>query len=257
VSARALRGAALVTGGASGLGAATVRRLHEEGMAVAAADIDEERGSAIAEELGDRAAFLRVDVTDADELERAAREAAELAPEGLRLSVACAGIGPAERLLGRKGPHAVERFRQVVEVNLFGTFNLMRAAAQSMAENEPLDDERGVHLSTASAAAFEGQIGQLAYSASKAGVVGMTLPAARDLAERGIRVCTIAPGIFDTPLMDVLPPEAHESLAKATPFPQRLGRPDEYAELVVAVARNQMLNGETIRLDGAIRLAPR
>jgi NAD(P)-dependent dehydrogenase (short-subunit alcohol dehydrogenase family) len=257
VSSRELRGAALVTGGASGLGAATARRLHGEGMAVAVADIDDERGQALVEALGDRARFLHVDVTDGEGVEVATAEAAELASEGLRLSVASAGIGPPERLLGRRGAHTVERFRQVTEVNLFGTFHLLRAAAKTMAENEPIDDERGVHVSTASVAAFEGQIGQLAYSASKAGVVGMTLPAARDLAQSGIRVCTIAPGIFDTPLTESLPPEAQEALEKATPFPARLGRPDEYADLVVAIAANGMLNGETIRLDGALRLAPR
>jgi NAD(P)-dependent dehydrogenase (short-subunit alcohol dehydrogenase family) len=171
--------------------------------------------------------------------------------------VACAGIGPAERLLGRRGAHSVERFTTVVSVNLVGTFLLLRAAAGAMAANEPIDGERGVHISTASAAAFEGQVGQVAYSASKGGVVGLTLPAARDLAEHGIRVCAVAPGLFATPLMDALPEEARESLGKATPFPPRLGRPREFAELVLAIICNPMINGETVRIDGALRLAPR
>jgi len=171
--------------------------------------------------------------------------------------VACAGVGPPERLLGRKGPHSVERFATVVQVNLVGTFLLLRAAAAAMAGNEPIDGERGVHVSTASAAAFEGQIGQVAYSASKGGVVGLTLPAARDLAQHGIRVCAIAPGLFDTPMMAGLPEDARRSLGGSVPFPARLGRPEEFADLVAAIAQNPMLNGETIRLDGALRMAPR
>ena len=257
MSVRELRGAALVTGGASGLGAATIRRLHAEGMAVLIADRDGERGEALAAELGVRASFRALDVTDAQAVEDAAAEAAALAADGLRLTVACAGIGPAERIVGKRGTHRVESFHQVIAVNLLGTFHLLRAGAQAMAANEPIDGERGVHLSTASAAAFEGQIGQVAYAASKGGVAAMTLPAARDLAQVGIRVCTLAPGTFDTPLMDVLSPEAREAIAATVPFPSRLGRPEEYADLVVAVARNGMLNGETIRIDGALRLAPR
>jgi NAD(P)-dependent dehydrogenase (short-subunit alcohol dehydrogenase family) len=171
--------------------------------------------------------------------------------------VACAGIAPGARLVGRDGPHDPALFEKVIRVNLLGTFHLLRAAAAVMSGNEPVDGERGVHISTASAAAFEGQVGQVAYAASKAGVVGMTLPAARDLAQTGIRVCTLAPGTFDTPLMDILPDEAREAIARSVPFPPRLGRPEEYADLVVAVARNGMINGETIRIDGALRLAPR
>jgi NAD(P)-dependent dehydrogenase (short-subunit alcohol dehydrogenase family) len=254
---RILRGAAIVTGGASGLGAACAERLHAEGMAVLVADRDAERGEALAQRLGERAAFAATDVTDAAAVEAAVAAAAGLAPEGLRLSVACAGIAPAERVVSRRGPHSPETFAQVIAVNLVGTFHLLRAAAAAMTSNEPLGDERGVHVSTASAAAYEGQVGQVAYSASKGGVVGLTLPAARDLAQYGVRVCAIAPGLFDTPLMQTLPDAAREALGNAAPFPQRLGRPDEFAELVVAIVRNPMLNGETIRLDGALRLAPR
>ena len=254
---RALRGAALVTGGASGLGAATVRRLHEDGMAVLVADVDAERGGALAVELGDAAAFAKVDVTDPDAVVAAARQAADMHEDGLRMTVACAGIGPAERLVGRKGTHRVEGFARVVNVNLFGTFHLLRAGAEVMSANEPIDGERGLHVSTASAAAFEGQIGQVAYAASKAGVVGMTLPAARDLAQLGIRVCTIAPGTFDTPLMDSLSDEARAAIAASVPFPSRLGRPEEFADIVASLGRNGMVNGETIRIDGALRLAPR
>jgi len=254
---RALRGSAIVTGGASGLGRACVERLHAEGVPVLVADVAEEAGGALAARLGDGVAFALTDVTDPAAVEAAVEQAAGLGPDGLRLSVACAGIGPAERLLGRRGPHTVERFATVVQVNLVGTFLLLRAAAAAMAGNDPVEGERGVHVATASAAAYEGQVGQVAYSASKAGVVGMTLPAARDLAQHGIRVCAIAPGLFDTPMVDALPAEAKESLSRSVPFPPRLGRPAEFADLVVAIARNPMLNGETIRLDGAVRLAPR
>lgn len=256
MAARELRGAALVSGGASGLGAATATRLHEEGMAVLIADLDQEMGDELAGCLGDGAEFHQTDVADADAVEAAARRAAELSEDGLRLSVACAGIGGAERLVSKRGMHSVEGFRKVVEVNLIGTFNVIRAAAAVMAENDPIDDERGVHVSTASAAAFEGQIGQIAYSASKGGVVGMTLPAARDLARHGIRVCTIAPGLFDTPMLAKLPEEGREALAKSVPFPPRLGDTAEYADLVASIARNTFLNGEVIRLDGAIRMMP-
>jgi NAD(P)-dependent dehydrogenase (short-subunit alcohol dehydrogenase family) len=252
-----LRGSAIVTGGASGLGRACVERLVAEGMTVLIADLNEKAGNELASSLGDRAAFRRTDVTDCETVEAAVQEAVELDADGLRVSVACAGIGPAERLLGRRGPHSVDRFSAVIAVNLVGTFALLRAAAAAMAANEPVDGERGVHISTASAAAYEGQVGQVAYSASKGGVVALTLPAARDLAEHGIRVCAIAPGLFATPLMDVLSNEARESLGKATPFPQRLGRPEEFADLALAMIRNPMVNGETVRLDGAIRLAPR
>jgi len=254
---RALRGAAIVSGGASGLGRACVERLHGEGLRVLIADLNAELGAELAARLGDRATFRATDVTDAAAVDAAVEQAAGLDPAGLRLSVACAGIGPPERLLGRRGPHSVEGFTNTIRINLIGTFLLLRAAAAAMAANEPVEDERGVHVSTASVAAWEGQIGQVAYAASKGGVVGMTLPAARDLAQHGIRVCAIAPGLFATPLLELLPEEARASLGASVPFPPRLGRPEEFADLVLAIAQNPMLNGETIRLDGAIRMAPR
>jgi NAD(P)-dependent dehydrogenase (short-subunit alcohol dehydrogenase family) len=226
-------------------------------MAVLLADVNEEVGQATVERLGGSAIFRRTDVTDAADVEQAAREAAELHDDGLRASVACAGIGVVGRVLSKRGPHDPALFAKTIEVNLLGTFHLLLGAAKVMAEQEPIDGERGVHVSTASVAAFDGQIGQIAYSASKGGVVGMTLPAARDLAQHGIRVLAIAPGIFDTPMVEGLPDEARESLAKAMPFPQRLGLPEEYAQLVVDIARNSYLNAETIRLDAAVRLAPR
>jgi NAD(P)-dependent dehydrogenase (short-subunit alcohol dehydrogenase family) len=254
---RQLTGAAIVSGGASGLGAATAEALIGEGLAVLLADVNEEVGAATAERLGPAATFRRTDVTDPDDVQVAVNEAAALHEDGLRYSIACAGIGVIGRILSKRGPHDPAAFKRTIEVNLLGTFHLLLAAAQTMVENEPIDGERGVHVSTASVAAFDGQIGQVAYSASKGGVVGLTLPAARDLAQHGIRVCAIAPGLFDTPMMAGLPDAARESLEKSTPFPPRLGRPDEYAELVVDIAQNQMLNAETIRLDGAVRLAPR
>jgi NAD(P)-dependent dehydrogenase (short-subunit alcohol dehydrogenase family) len=254
---RTLTGAAIVSGGASGLGAATAEALVAEGMAVLLADVNEEVGTATAERLGDAVTFRRTDVTDPADVQVAVNEAAGLHEDGLRISVACAGIGVIGRILSKRGPHDPGAFRKTIEVNLLGTFHLLLAAAQAMVENEPIDGERGLHVSTASVAAFDGQIGQVAYSASKGGVVGLTLPAARDLAQHGIRVCAIAPGLFDTPMMAGLPDAARESLEKSTPFPPRLGRPDEYADLVVDIAHNQMLNAETIRLDGAVRLAPR
>jgi NAD(P)-dependent dehydrogenase (short-subunit alcohol dehydrogenase family) len=257
VARKTLTGAAIVSGGASGLGGATAEALVAEGMAVLLADVNEEVGKATAERLGPAATFRRTDVTDADDVQVAANEAAALHEDGLRVSVACAGIGTVGRILSKRGPHDPGMFRRTIEVNLLGTFFLLLAAAQAMVENEPIDGERGVHVSTASVAAFDGQIGQVAYSASKGGVAGLTLPAARDLAQHGIRVLAIAPGIFDTPMVEGLPDEARESLAKAMPFPQRLGRPDEYAQLVVDIAKNQYLNAETIRLDAAVRLAPR
>jgi len=253
---RELRGSAIVSGGASGLGRACVERLRAEGMPVLAADVNDEAGRALADaDAG--IAFRHTDVTDVDEVTGAVEQAAGLSPDGLRLSVACAGIGPPERLLGRRGPHSVDRFLSIVTINLFGTFLLLRGAAEAMARNEPIEGERGVHVSTASAAAYEGQIGQVAYSASKGGVVGLTLPAARDLAQYGIRVCAIAPGLSATPLLEGLPDDVKASLEASIPFPPRFGRPDEFADLVVSIARNGMLNGETIRLDGAIRMAPR
>ena len=244
-------------GGASGLGEATVRRLHSAGAHVVIADLNEERGSSLAGELGDRARFLRTDVTDPDTVKAAVDAAAEQ-PGGLRISVCCAGIAWGEKIAGNRGAHSLDAFETVIRVNLIGTFNVLRLAGQAMRAGEPTDSgERGVCVNTASAAAFDGQIGQVAYSASKGGLVAMTLPAARDLAGDGIRVCAIAPGIFETPLMAELSDETRESLGKSIPFPSRLGRPDEYAALATHIIENQMLNGEVIRLDGALRMAPR
>ena len=246
-----------VTGGGSGLGAATARRLAGAGAKVALADVDDEGARKLARELGEAAIVVRTDVTDEDSVEGALGDAAE-AFGGLRGVVNCAGVGPAAKVLGRKGVHPLEKFAQTVNVNLVGTFNVIRLAALLMAENEPDEGgERGVVVNTASVAAYDGQIGQAAYSASKGGVVGMTLPVARELAEHGIRVMTIAPGIFETPMLAALSEEAKESLGKQVPFPSRLGQPAEYADLVAHIVENQMLNGEVIRLDGAIRMAPR
>jgi NAD(P)-dependent dehydrogenase (short-subunit alcohol dehydrogenase family) len=248
---------ALVTGGGSGLGAATARMVVEAGGSVVVADVDADRGKRVADRLGERARFVRTDVTDEDSVRDAVAAAAE-AVGGLAVAVSCAGIATAERVLGRQGPHSLARFVTVVQVNLVGTFNVTRLAAEAMAGNEPLaDGERGVIVNTASVAAFDGQIGQAAYSASKAGVAGMTLPIARELARVGIRVLAIAPGIFDTPMLAAMPDEVRESLGAQVPFPSRLGRPEEYAALVRHIVENRMLNGETIRLDGAIRMAPR
>jgi NAD(P)-dependent dehydrogenase (short-subunit alcohol dehydrogenase family) len=245
---------AIVSGGASGLGEATVRALHERGARVLIADLQDEKGEALASELGGRASFHKTDVTDEEQV----KAAVAAAGDDLRISVACAGIGWAQRVVHRKhGAHHLQPFETVIRVNLIGTFNLLRLAGEKIAQAEPLEDgERGVHIQTASVAAFEGQIGQIAYSASKGAIVGMTIPAARDLAVLGIRVCTIAPGLFDTPLMGALPEEARKSLGDSVPFPQRLGEPAEYAELALHIVENRMLNGETIRLDGAIRMAP-
>ena len=254
---RALTGAAIVSGGASGLGAATAEALIAEGVAVLLADVNDDVGTATAERLGSLATFRRTDVTDPDDVQVAVNEAAALHEDGLRYSVACAGIGVVGRILSKRGPHDPGAFRKTIEVNLLGTFHLLLAAAQAMVENEPIDGERGMHVGTASVAAYDGQIGQVAYSASKGGIVGMTLPAARDLAQHGIRVNAIAPGIFDTPMVGGLPDAARESLTKAMPFPQRLGLPEEYAQLVVDLAQNGYINAETIRLDAAVRLAPR
>ena len=246
---------ALVVGGASGLGEATARALHERGAQVVVADISEEKGSALASELGVR--FVKADVTQEAEVEAAVAAAAE-APGGLRISMHCAGIGWAERVAHKRGPHGLQPFETVIRVNLIGTFNALRFAAAAMAQNEPLGEgERGVCVNTASIAAYDGQIGQIAYSASKGGVVGMTLPAARDLSGVGVRVNTIAPGLFDTPLLAALPEDARAALGETIPFPKRLGRPEEYAHLACHIVENTMLNGETIRLDGALRMAPR
>jgi NAD(P)-dependent dehydrogenase (short-subunit alcohol dehydrogenase family) len=246
---------ALVVGGASGLGEATARRLAEQGAALTIADVNAERGQQLADELG--AGFAPVDVRDEAQVKAAVEQAAH-AEGGLRIAVTCAGTGWAQRIAGSKGPHPLEPFETIIAINLIGTFNVLRFAADAMRTNDPDDEgERGVLIATASIAAFDGQIGQVAYSASKGGVVGMTLPVARDLAQYGIRFVTIAPGLFDTPLLAALPEEAREALGESIPFPPRLGRPPEYALLAEQVVRNPMINGETIRLDGALRMAPR
>ena len=242
-------------GGASARGASTERELARRGARVAVADLNEQAGAALADELD--GVFFQADVTDEAQVEAAVAGAvSELG--GLRLAVSCAGIGWAERTVGKEGPAKLQPFETVVRVNLIGTFNVLRLAAAAMSENEPdAEGERGAVVMTASIAAWDGQIGQIAYAASKAGVVGLTLPAARDLARRGIRVCTIAPGLFDTPLLAALPAEAREALGRQVPFPSRLGRPDEYARLACQIAENPMLNGEVIRLDGALRMPPK
>jgi len=246
---------ALVTGGASGLGAATVRRLAEGGAKVMIVDRDEARGQALASELG--AAFSKADVTDPAQIEAAIAAAGQLGP--LRVAVSCAGVGFAARTLDRTGkPHDLEVFKTIVGVNLIGTFNVLRLAAAAIARSEPLEHgERGVIVNTASVAAFDGQIGQIAYAASKGGVAAMTLPAARDLAPVGIRVVTIAPGIFDTPMLGTLPDDRRAALATDVVFPKRLGDPAEYGALVAAIVETGYLNGETIRLDGGIRMPPK
>ncbi|MTD46751.1 SDR family NAD(P)-dependent oxidoreductase [Conexibacter sp. W3-3-2] len=249
---------ALVVGGASGLGEATSRRLASAGAIVTIADINEEKGKQLADELG--VGFVLTDVTKEEQVEAAVAAAVEASKDdgGLRIAAACAGIGWAQKVAGTKGMHPLRPFETVIQVNLIGTFNVLRHAAQAMVANEPGESgERGVVVNTASVAAFDGQIGQIAYSASKGGVVGMTLPAARDLSTVGVRVVTIAPGLFDTPLLAALPENARQSLGASVPFPSRLGDPAEYAALVAHIAENQMLNGEVIRLDGAIRMAPK
>ena len=248
---------ALVAGGASGLGAATVRALHEAGAGVVIADLNADKGEALAAELGERASFVAANVMEPEPVQ-AAVEAAAKAHGGLRISVCCAGIGWAQRTAGKQGPHDLEIFHNVLKVNLIGTFNVLRLAAAAMVNNDPdSGGERGVCVNTASIAAFDGQIGQVAYAASKGGIVGLTLPAARDLAGRGVRVVTIAPGTFDTPLLAALPEEARTELGAQIPFPNRLGEPEEFAALARHVVENPMLNGETIRLDGALRMPPR
>jgi NAD(P)-dependent dehydrogenase (short-subunit alcohol dehydrogenase family) len=247
----------LVAGGASGLGAATARALAARGARVAIADLDGDKAEALASEIGGGAVAFRADVTSESEVEAAVAGVVE-AFDSLRFTVSCAGIGWAERLVGRDGPAQLQPFETLVRVNLIGTYNVLRLAAAAIAQNEPGDEgERGAVVMTASIAAFDGQIGQTAYSASKGGVVGLTLPAARDLARLGIRVCTIAPGTFDTPLLAGLPEEARTKLGEQIPFPPRLGRPEEFAELACHIGENRMLNGETIRLDGALRMPPR
>ena len=248
---------AIVFGGASGLGEASARRLHEQGARVTIADLNEDKGGALADELGDEASFVKTDVTKADEVEAAVAAAAEV-EGGLRINVCCAGVGWAEKVAGKRGPHQLQPFETVIGINLIGTFNALRFSAVAMLGNDPnAEGERGVNVNTASAAAYDGQIGQLAYSASKGGIVGMTLPAARDLSASGIRVVTIAPGLFNTPLFALLPQEQRDALGATVPFPNRLGEPPEFAQLVQSVVENPMLNGEVIRLDGALRMAPR
>jgi NAD(P)-dependent dehydrogenase (short-subunit alcohol dehydrogenase family) len=248
-------GTALVTGGASGLGEATVRRLAGDGAAVVILDLPASRGEALAKELGDRVCFAAADVTSEEEV-RAALDVAE-GTGPIRVVVNCAGIGTPGRIIGKNGVLPLEQFRRIVDVNLTGTFNVMRLAAERMTRNEPAGGERGVIVMTASVAAFEGQVGQIAYSASKGGIHAMTIVAARDLADKQIRVNTIAPGIFLTPMLMTLPEPARASLGAQVPHPARLGDPAEYADLVAAIVANPMLNGETIRLDGAIRMGSR
>jgi len=244
----------LVTGGASGLGAATTRRLAAAGGKVVISDINAEQGAQLAAELRSNAIFVATDVTDGAQVGKAVAAAREKFG-ALHGAISCAGIAPGERILGKSGPHSLDSFRRAVEINLIGTFNLLRLAAQAMERNAPdAEGERGVIINTASVAAFDGQIGQAAYSASKAGVAGLTLPAARELARFGIRVMTIAPGVFETPMVAAFPPELKQSLAAQVPFPPRLGRPEEYAALVEHIILNTMLNGEVIRLDGALRM---
>jgi NAD(P)-dependent dehydrogenase (short-subunit alcohol dehydrogenase family) len=248
---------AIVSGGASGLGEAIVRRLHAQGARVVILDRDEARGAALQNALGERATFAKTDVTSEGDVQAAVAEAASKAP--LRIAVSCAGIAWAQRTVNKDGvPHDLGFFTTVLTVNLIGTFNVLRLSAAAMAKNTPLaGGERGVIINTASIAAFDGQIGQLAYAASKAGVVGMTLPAARDLSKSGIRVLTIAPGTFNTPMLALLPEEQRQALAAGIPFPQRLGEPDDFAQLAVSMIENGYLNGETVRLDGALRMPPK
>ena len=247
----------IVTGGASGLGAATARMLAQAGGKVILADVNDAQGNELAKELGASARFVRTDVTD-EASAKAAVAAAQSVFGGLHGLINCAGIAIGERIVGKEAPHALASFARTININLIGSFNLTRLAADVMSRNTPnVAGERGVIVYTASVAAFDGQIGQAAYSASKAGLVGMTLPIARELARHGIRVMTIAPGLFETPMMHGMTAEVQASLGQMVPFPPRLGRPPEYASLVGEIIRNEMLNGETIRLDGAIRLAPK
>ncbi len=246
-----------MSGGASGLGGATSRLLAESGANVVVADINREKGEALANEFGANARFVETNVTDEESVKNAVATAVS-AFGALHGAINCAGIGVAEKTVGKDGPHSLASFKRVIEVNLIGTFNVIRLAAAQMARQEPnAGGERGVIVNTASIAAFDGQIGQAAYSASKGGIVGMTLPIARDLARSGIRVVTIAPGIFDTPLLGKLPEDVRQSLGAQVPFPSRLGQPPEFAALAKQIIENSMLNGEVIRLDGALRMAPK
>ncbi|MBF6326949.1 3-hydroxyacyl-CoA dehydrogenase [Nocardia transvalensis] len=246
---------AVVTGGASGLGLATVRELHSQGAKVVILDLPSSNGEAIAEELGESVVFAPTDVTSEDQVSAALDAADKLG--ALRIAVNCAGIGNAIKTVSKKGAFPLADFTKIINVNLIGTFNVIRLAAERISATEPVGEERGVIINTASVAAFDGQIGQAAYSASKGGIVGLTLPVARDLASLKIRVVTIAPGLFHTPLFATLPDEAIASLGAQVPHPSRLGDPAEYAALARHIVENPMLNGETIRLDGAIRMAPR
>ena len=247
---------AVVTGGASGLGLDSAKRLVEKGVKVVIADISEERAAAALDALGPNATFVQADVTDTDQMTRVFDAAVAMGP--LRALVHCAGLGGAVRVVEKDGsPGSLEAYERVVRINLIGTFNVLRLGAARMATNEPIDGERGACVLTASVAAYEGQIGQIPYASAKAGIVGMTIVAARDLAQRMIRVCTIAPGLFDTPLLARLPDNVKASLGAMVPHPARLGAPDEYASTALHILENPMLNGETIRLDGAIRMAPR
>lgn len=246
---------AIVTGGGSGLGEATARALAAKGARLAILDVGIERAAKVAEEIGGIA--VRCDVSSAESAEAAIAEVAGKLGTP-RILVNCAGIAIGVKTIGKDGPHPLDQYRKVIEVNLIGTFNMIRLVADRAAKLQPLEGgERGVIVNTASVAAYDGQIGQAAYSSSKGGVVGMTLPVARDLARSGIRVCTIAPGIFKTPMMAAMPQEVQDSLGASVPFPPRLGEPSEYAALALHIVENQMLNGETIRLDGAIRMAPK
>ena len=247
---------AIVTGGASGLGLACVRRLVERGVSVAIVDLADQAGAAAVKEFGDAVRFVKADVRDTDQMNAALDVAEELGP--LRVLIHCAGVGGPIRIVDKEGnPGSLEKYERTIQINLIGTYNSLRLAAARMAGNEPVDGERGVCVLTASVAAYEGQIGQIAYAASKGGVVGMTIVAARDLAQRQIRVCTIAPGIFDTPLLAAVPDNVREALGASVPHPSRLGSPDEFGAMAVHIVENAMLNGETIRLDGALRMAPR
>lgn len=248
---------ALVTGGASGLGEATVRNIVAKGGKALIIDLSEERGRTLVEELGNLVFYVKTDVTSEEDVRTALKQGIEKIGS-INAVVNCAGIGVAQKVLSRKGTHPLDHFSKVISINLIGSFNVIRLAAERMVLNEPnADGERGVIINTASVAAFDGQIGQAAYSASKGGIVGMTLPIARELAAFGIRVMTIAPGLFHTPMFDSLPAEARDSLGKMVPFPPRLGYPEEYAQLVQSIMENPMLNGDTIRLDGAIRMQPK
>ena len=249
-------GVFIVTGGASGLGEGTVRMLSANGASVVIADLQADKGEALAKELGAKVRFVKCDVTGESDGQGAVDAAAKAGT--LRGLVNCAGIAIAERTVKKDGPHGLASFARVININLIGTFNMIRLASVAMAKGQPsASGERGVIVNTASVAAFDGQIGQAAYSASKGGVVGMTLPIARDLSRDAIRVCTIAPGIFETPMLLGMPKDVQDALAKQVPFPPRLGKPSDYAQLVRSIVENEMLNGEVIRLDGAIRMAPK